>query len=87
MHRLPVNNTGSDNLDPAEFRGLDITQPVDRIPHRIDNTAEHDVAHRNLSDLSGPLYNVPFLDMFDVAQNGYSHVIFLEVKDHAHYAS
>ncbi len=83
VDRLAEDDPGGDHLDPAEFRRFDGTLAVQGGARGVDDAAEHRFADGDLGDLPGPLHDVAFLDMGNLAEHGHADVVRLEVQDHA----
>ena len=84
MNRFTFNDAGRLDFDLAVSVGLDLTLAVDRNTDTVDHAADQCFTNRNLDDPLGALDRIAFLDVFRVAEDRRTDVVFLEVKDHAH---
>ncbi len=80
LHRLPIDDAGSETLDRQKLFRRDRTLAVNRLAERVDDAAEHLVADGNRDDAPGALHLVPFLDLLEVAQQHRADALLLEVQ-------
>jgi len=82
VDRLAENHAGGDHFDPAIFRRLDGALAVQGCAGGIDDPTENGLAHGDLSDLSGSLHDVAFLDVGHLPKDRDTDVVRLQVEDH-----
>ena len=80
VNALPGDDAGGDHLHLAEFLGCDRPLAVDGLADAIHHAAFHLGTNRHLGDSAGPLDDVAFLDEANIAEDGATNVVFLEVE-------
>jgi hypothetical protein len=80
---LPLDDTGSDDLHQARIFRFDGALTVDGLAEGVDHPAKHPRTHGHFDDTSRALYDIAFLDELVLTQKNDTHVVFLEVEDHA----
>ena len=82
-HRLAVDHAGGETLDGQRVAGLDRAAVVDRLAERVDNAADHGIAHGHAENLAGALDLIAFADLGVVAENHRSDLVFFKAHGQA----
>ena len=86
LHRLAIDDAGREALDRRELLRDDRTLAVDRLAERVDDAAEQLVADRHRDDAAGPLDQVAFLDLLELAEQHGADALLFEVQRDAEHA-
>ena len=79
-HGLAIDDAGRNALDGQRFSGGDGALVVDGQAERVDDAADHGLAHRHAQDLAGALDLVAFANLGVVAQNHGAYLVFFEAQ-------
>ena len=83
FHRLARDDAGRLELEGPRLRRLDRTAAVECVAQRVDDAAEHRVAHRDARDAAGPADRLALLDVLPVAEERGADVVLLQVEREA----
>ena len=83
VHGLAAHDAGGLDLDTTVDAADDVALAVDGLTEGVDHAAEEGLTHRDLNDLAGALDLVALLDAVGGAEERDTHVVLLEVQDHA----
>ena len=86
LHRLPVDDSGGQTLDRRRLRRADRPFAVNRLPERVHHASEQLVADRDGNDAAGPLDQVAFLDLLELAEQHRADALLFEVQCDAEHA-
>ena len=86
LHRLAIDDAGRDALDRRELLRGDRALAVDRLAERVHDAAEQLVADRHRDDAAGPLDDVAFLDLLELAEEHRADALLFEVQRDAEHA-
>ena len=84
MYALARHESGSLEFHRTAFAGLNGTQSVQRLPQRIQDTADHGLTDGYGKYLPRALDRIPFLDARVVTKKRDADIVFFEVEHHAH---
>ena len=87
VYRCAFNDARRRAFDRARLACRDRALAVDRLAQRIDNAAEHGLAHRHLDDAVCAFYRVALTDILIRTQDNGADQILLQVLRHAVYAA
>ena len=82
VDRLTRDNARSLELNTRALVALDGTEAIDGVAERVNNTAEHAIADRDIDNGTGSLDDIAFLDLSIVTKDDDSDVVRLEVQGH-----
>ena len=80
LDALALDHARGLELDRAELVGLDGALVVERTAERVDDAADHGLAHRHLQHAAGALDEVALLDEGVLAEEHGADVVFFEVE-------
>ena len=83
LHRLALDDARRLPLERPGLPGVDRALPVERVPERVDDTAEQRLADRDRRDLAGAAHGVALLDLVPLAEQRDADVVLLEVEGEA----
>ncbi len=83
VNRLTLDHAGRNHFNAPELCGFNGSFAVDRSARGINDASQNRLTNGNLSDFTGSLDDVAFLDMRYFTQNGNTDVIGFQIQHHS----
>ncbi len=83
VDRLTLNHAGGNHFNTTKLTRLDGSLAVQRSSRGIDDASEKSFTDGHLSNLAGPLDDIPFFNVGHFSQNCDTDVVRFEIENHA----